>query len=148
MAKTEPRRRWFLDLNPIWPRRYGVAEFDTPGGRFFVAGAHLVKPWFSGIAEEEIERVASQLNWFDAPAIVMGDFNAAPWSRGLSDVLAQSGFKAPRVPVPTWPESAGHLGIPIDQALVKGARLVSLEAVGEGLGSNHRGLLATVRIGE
>lgn len=146
-SKEAPVRQWYLDLNQVWEKRYVVSEFTLGDTPFYVAGVHRVKPWFSGIAEEEQGKIIAQLNWLKGPSLVMGDFNAAPWSRSLSRILRATGFKSPRLPVPSWPASAGAFGVPIDQALVRGGmRIVALEAVGEGLGSNHRGLLATIKL--
>lgn len=152
-TRLDVRRSWTLTLNPIWDDRYGVVELSLPGESgehgLFIAAAHLVKPFFTGVAEEELARLTAQLDWLEGPALAVGDFNAAPWSRPLRQVLSETGFAALRWPTGTWPAAAGGAGVPIDQALVAGGvRLVSVEAFGAGLGSNHRGLLLGVHVPE
>ena len=143
LSRVPVRRHWQLALNPAWPPRYVVTEFEAPDGQpFFIAASHLTKPWFSGIAEPEIRRLQAQYDWLNLPVLAVGDFNAAPWSRQITQLLQHTGMRAARRPPGTWPAATGRLGIPIDQALVhNGARLVSLAPFGEDLNSNHRGLL-------
>ena len=148
-ARLAPLRFWQLQLSPAWPARYAVAEFQTgTGARFFLVGTQLAKPWLSGLAEPELARLIAQFNWLQGPAIVLGDFNAAPWSRPMQDLLSATGFKGPRLPPATWPVGAGPLGLPLDHVLVRdGPRVVRVQTVGPGLGSNHLGLLAEIALG-
>ncbi|WP_414897826.1 endonuclease/exonuclease/phosphatase family protein [Rhodovulum sp. YEN HP10] len=147
-ARSRPRRFWTMSLNPAWPDRYAVAEIETAGGkRVFLAGLQLLKPWMSGLADTELERLTAQLGWLPGPAVAIGDFNAAPWSRTLSLIHRDTGMATARLPRATWPVAAGRFGVPIDQVLVGGgARLVRLSPFGEDLGSNHRGLLAEITL--
>ncbi|MBL3578532.1 hypothetical protein BV509_07460 [Rhodovulum sulfidophilum] len=147
-ARTRPRRFWAMSLNPVWPGRYAVAEIETASGkRVFLAGLQLLKPWMSGLAETELGRLTAQLGWLPDPAVAIGDFNAAPWSRTLSQISAETGMATARLPVATWPVGAGRFGVPVDQVLVGGgARLVRLSPFGADLGSNHRGLIAEIAL--
>ncbi|MEP4639776.1 MAG: endonuclease/exonuclease/phosphatase family protein, partial [Yoonia sp.] len=142
-SRLPVRRHWYLSLNPAWEARYVVTELEAHGGQtFFVAASHLVKPWFSGVAEPEIGQLRGQYDWLGLPVLAVGDFNAAPWSRQMMTLMRQTGMKAPRRAPGTSPASAGCLSIPIDLALVhNGARLVSIAPFGDNLNSNHRGLL-------
>ena len=54
----------------------------------------------------------------DAPALVIGDFNATPWSNA-APLLAQGGWHWFGGVQPTWPHSAW--GIPIDAVWGQGA---------------------------
>ena len=112
---------------------------------------HMAKPWFYGFIEEDrwylLDRLAliREASGPEAPVLVMGDFNAAPWSRPVAALLREADLAPARRPVPTWPAAAGPLGVPIDQMLVGGrARLTALAPWGGDLGSNHRGLAASV----
>ena len=142
-SRLPVRRHWQLSLNPVWPLRYAVTELEARNGQsFFIAASHLMKPWFSGIAEGEIEKLQGQYDWFNLPVLAVGDFNAAPWSRQVTELMRHSGMKAARRPPGTWPAAAENLAVPIDLALVhNGARLVALAPFGENLNSNHRGLM-------
>ncbi len=142
------RRFWQLSLNVVWPDRYSVADLDLPSGKsVFVVGNHLLKPWLSGLSETEIRRLGAQYDWLSKPAVVLGDYNMAPWSKPMHDLLTFTGFKTMRLPIPTWPARAGSLGVPIDHVLVhNGARVVAARPFGETLGSNHRGLLVDLAL--
>ena len=110
--------------------------------------AHLVKPWFTGMDASEQDTLDAVMGGERTqPMIVVGDFNAAPWSRRLRGIEMRHGLRhAPR-PVPTWPTRAGPLGIPIDHVLLRGgAAFVGLETWGGSLGSNHHGLLARIAL--
>ena len=139
---------WQLTLNPIWPERYGVAELELADGRrIFISVAHLTKPFFSGVAETELDRLAAQYDWIDGPVVAVGDFNAAPWSRPVTRLLERTGYRATRRTPGTWPAQVGPLGVPIDLALVhNGARIVGIESFGGELNSNHRGLLLDIAV--
>ena len=141
-------RAWQLTLNPIWPERYGVAELELADGRrIFISVAHLTKPFFSGVAETELDRLAAQYDWIDGPVVAVGDFNAAPWSRPVTRLLERTGYRATRRTPGTWPAQVGPLGVPIDLALVhNGARVVGIESFGGDLNSNHRGLLLDIAV--
>lgn len=147
-SKVQPKRFWTLKLNPVWEDRYAVAELELPNGTsFFLAASHLSKPWLSGIAESELARVIAQYNWLAGPSVVVGDFNAAPWSRPMLHLLSSTDMRALRAPYGTWPTSAGDYGIPIDHVLVtNGARVVSIGYFGKNLGANHRGFVADVAL--
>ncbi|MEP0145961.1 endonuclease/exonuclease/phosphatase family protein [Tateyamaria sp.] len=147
-SKEQPKRFWTLPLNPFWDDRYAVAELELPNGKsFFLAASHLLKPWLSGVAESELEKVIAQYNWFSGPSVVVGDFNAAPWSRAMLHLLSSTEMRTLRNPKGTWPTWAGDYGVPLDHVLVKnGARVVSIAYFGENLGSNHRGFVADIAL--
>jgi endonuclease/exonuclease/phosphatase (EEP) superfamily protein YafD len=147
-ARRAPIRFWTLTLNPIWPDRYAVLEVETEtGARIFLAASHLVKPWFSGVAEPEMAQLAAQYRWFRGPVVAVGDFNATPWSRPMRALLSETGMRALRRPIATWPAAAGRYGLPIDHLLVGGgARVVRAGPFGADLGSNHLGLLAEIAV--
>ncbi len=81
----------------------------------------------------------------DAPCIVVGDFNATPWSAAfveLADtgglVNSQRGYGR----APTWPAGASSLGmIPIDHLLHRDELVTAERTVGAANGSDHRPLV-------
>jgi len=146
LSRIDIARRWQLTLNPIWPDRYVVAELsgDFAAPRF-VVGNHLVKPWFDGVSATEIGKLGAQYNWLPGDAVVIGDYNAAPWTYPMRRLLKRTGFRALRLPPATWPAQGGRFGVPIDQVLVHGdARVQNIALFGAGLGSNHLGLVADI----
>ncbi len=147
-ARRQPLRFWRLSLNPAWENRYAVAELETGTGKgVFLAAGHLMKPWLVGLAEVELARLKSQYDWLPGPVVAVGDFNAAPWSRPMQELLTHTGLRALRRPVPTWPAAFGPLGVPIDHVLVhEGARVVHARPFGGALNSNHRGIVADIAL--
>lgn len=146
-----------LPLTPVDPgagpmawgnRLASVTVTPASGEPFTLVVAHKLKPWFAGLVETQDAQLQSRLNAIAGPLVVMGDFNAAPWSAPSRALIDATGLRAPRLPVPTWPVKAGRFGVPIDNVFVRGgARLTSLQPFGDDLGSNHRGLLADVALG-
>lgn len=129
------------------PGRYFTGEIPVNGQTLTVVGAHFVKPWFDGLAGTEQWQLRNRVKKIEGPVLVVGDFNAAPWSNPVRRMMKGADLYSARVPVATWPVGAGALGVPIDQVFIgHGARLVSVEAFGDDLGSNHRGILAEVTI--
>lgn len=73
----------------------------------------------------------------DHPTIVMGDFNATPWS---SAFLAprKHGFVLAGGLQPTWPAALrGLIGLPIDHVMISRHWSVTDHALGPDLGSDH-----------
>ncbi|TDX21880.1 endonuclease/exonuclease/phosphatase family protein [Rhodovulum visakhapatnamense] len=128
-VKRKPVRFWTLQLNPVFEARYAFAELETPSGkRVALAASQSVKPWFTGGAEAEREKIAAQYRWITGPVVAVGDFNAPPWSRPMRLLLHKTGMRGLRRPVATWPAGLGRFGLPIDQILVRGgARVVHAE---------------------
>ncbi|AMY70114.1 endonuclease/exonuclease/phosphatase family protein [Frigidibacter mobilis] len=128
-------------------RLVSVTVTPTSGVPFTLIVAHKLKPWFAGQVELQDTQLQTRTNAIAGPLVVVGDFNAAPWSAPSRELIDATGLRAPRVPVPTWPVEAGRFGVPIDNIFVRGgARLTGLQPFGDDLGSNHRGLLAEVAI--
>ncbi len=147
-SRRRPVRFWRLSLNPAWHNRYAVTELETRSGkRAFLVGNHLLKPWLVGLSEAELARLGSQYDWLSGPTVAVGDYNAAPWSRPMRELLEQTGYRTLRRPFPSWPAGAGWFGIPIDHVLVhNGARVVQIRAFGAGMGSNHRGFYVDIAL--
>jgi endonuclease/exonuclease/phosphatase (EEP) superfamily protein YafD len=77
--------------------------------------------------------------------IVMGDFNATPWSDPLRSIIAQQKLQQSKsFPMSgTWPAFLGVLGISIDHILSKNF-IHSIDGyVGPDIGSDHRPIHAT-----
>ena len=113
-----------------------------------VLATHLIKPWYLSIAAEETTVATRMLEREPSgPLVVMGDFNAAPWSRRVRELEIAHDLRHPPRPVGTWPAALGALGVPIDHMLVRGGvRFAWQEPWGDALGSNHRGLLAGIAL--
>jgi endonuclease/exonuclease/phosphatase (EEP) superfamily protein YafD len=145
IALTHPTLR-LIEAQP--PDRLAATQLELAGHEpLSVMGIHMVKPWYYGPTEHDRWYAQDTLRKIAGPLVVVGDFNAAPWSRRLKEFFRKFGLAPMPFPVPTWPAKAGRFGVPIDHVLVSGgARLVSITPWGAGLGSNHRGLLVGISV--
>lgn len=122
-----------------------VTAFVTAGNREIrLVGTHPLPPSNAETARlqraqlEAIAKVVSSTP--DIPAIVMGDFNATPWSNAMQILRTQStlDFRTPK-PVwrPTW-QVGSIFAIAIDHALCTQQLFFSKRELGPDLGSDHR----------
>lgn len=93
----------------------------------------------------EIESLARRLGQFGPDVILMGDLNAAPWSRVQQALRRATGLDNRGFLAPSWPSWApAPLRLPIDHILTRGAPRISDLAVGPDVGSDHRPVEAIV----
>lgn len=95
----------------------------------------------------QLELVAGRVAALDTPTVVVGDLNTVHWDRAFGRFCARSGLLSTAgTEQRTWP-SVGPLAlIPLDHLLVSaGVAPVSIRTF-EVPGSDHRGLLAELRI--
>ncbi len=107
-------------------------------------------PTTSGRAQNRDRALRAAARWSRSRPprrIVMGDFNATPWSSPfrelihdgrLFDTLNGFGLQV------SWPESNFVLRIPIDHALLGPGLAATERGTGPSFGSQHRSLLVTV----
>ncbi len=134
---------------PSGRERFIRVVIEQPGRqRTHLIAFHMVKPWFSGFAETEMTALEAALDAKTAPpTILVGDFNAAPWSWRMRHIERSFGLRHAARPIATWPAGAGALGVPIDHVLLRGGTaLSSVKPWGADLGSNHRGLRAEIAL--
>ncbi|MGZ9809235.1 endonuclease/exonuclease/phosphatase family protein [Pseudoroseicyclus sp. H15] len=138
------------DISPYSRKRRAAFTVTLPDrSQIAVMPVHMIKPWFFRYTADEEAAVSDLLSDWpgDLPLVVMGDFNAAPWSRRMLGFERRNGLLHARLPVASWPVPAGRAGIPIDHIMVsEGLAFTSLEEWGAGLGSNHIGLLAQIDV--
>lgn len=128
-----PQRRLRVDLVPD-----GAAPVSIVAG-------HLLKPWFIEAAYADRRRLARMADQAGDNVVVLGDFNAAPWSLPVQQVIGWAGLTAPFRPRPSWPAPVFWAGVPLDHVLWRGGvKVTGLHPFGGDLGSNHRGLLVDI----
>lgn len=139
--------------------RGGYAVVDGPKGPFTVVSIHLGWPWSTNVRQqqEELDRYFQTLP--HDSTIVMGDFNATPWSFALRNL--QRRMNLPRVTqgTPTFParpydgQSAGNpvrflpgdlAYLPIDNIFAGAAWRPIHVSRGPRLGSDHYPVVATL----
>lgn len=128
------------------PDRMASVRLVPPQGPpIDVVAVHMAKPWFYGFYDVDLWHLLDQSASSTGPLLVLGDFNAAPWSRPGLRILDETGLTPARNAPATWPAGAGRLGVPIDQMLVRGGlAFTALAPWGHGLESNHLGLIANI----
>ena len=81
----------------------------------------------------------------DGPLVVVGDFNATPWSPALRTFLDELDLNGLNVAA-TWPVWFGFAGIPIDHALVSENLIITHIETGPNIGSDHRPVMIDVAL--
>lgn len=121
--------------------------------RIVVLALHPPSPTNGDRAARRDAILAAAGDWvaaLETPVVVVGDFNATPWSRafralqlrgGLADTARGRGLQ------PSWPSGWGPAMIPIDNALHTGGLVAVGRETGPSFGSAHRPLIVTVAPG-
>jgi endonuclease/exonuclease/phosphatase (EEP) superfamily protein YafD len=84
-----------------------------------------------------------------SPVVVMGDFNATPWSMPFRDFLSESKLMNTRQGfgiLPSWPCDMLALRIPIDHILVDEKLAASHLEITDDIGSDHYGVYAELML--
>lgn len=129
-------------------------DMDGPAGPVTVVAAHPIAPVFDApVAIDEADRLREYLGGLpgSAPVVVGGDFNAT-WDHvrfrglqglGYTDSVDGGGDGW----VPTWPADRSFPPlIGIDHVLARGAVGVGRTSTAQVSGTDHLGVLATVRL--
>lgn len=135
----------FLDLGPMQRQRLVVARVEVSGQVVSVVGLHLSKPYFDFFTRAEYGQILRQLRSITGPMILAGDFNSAAWAEATANFVEAAGLLPPPAYPATWPVELGMLGVPIDNMFSRGGALIrEIRALPDPMGSNHRGLIATI----
>lgn len=136
-------------MSRVWENRLVVASTVIGGQTINFVGAHMTKPYFDDVAEEEAFVMGQAMSRREGPLVLAGDFNAAAWSRNIDRLSrAQTLIPPPYYPA-TWPVRLGPLGVPIDNMWTRGPLYISsIYALEDPLGSNHRGLMAELSLAQ
>ncbi|MCA9196656.1 MAG: endonuclease/exonuclease/phosphatase family protein [Planctomycetales bacterium] len=90
----------------------------TVGNQLRMLHFHAKRPVNSETYQTQLAEFAALSAWLresDLPTVVLGDFNAAPWSEQVRRMAQQNGCRA--FGFPTWPSQAYGAGLPIDFVL-------------------------------
>ena len=126
-----------------------VASLEKGGRHFRLIGVHPVPPSGeenSRFRNDDLLAYAGLAAESTDPVLLVGDLNAAPWSRGMR-ILTQNGHlrlgNASSAAAPTWMVDT-LLRIPIDHALAKRPLVIMNRSIGPEVGSDHRPIIAEV----
>ena len=133
---------------------FGRAVVETAAGKIGVLGVHPPPPQLNRAGTDERDRglaaIAPMLDALPGRRVVLGDFNATPWNDAFQAMRRACGLSAgsTRWWLPSWPDPLpGLLRVPIDHVLVGGDLTVVDARLGPSIGSDHRPVLATIRVG-
>jgi endonuclease/exonuclease/phosphatase (EEP) superfamily protein YafD len=119
-----------------------VATIDVQGTQLGVLLTHPIPPVSRAALTDELSQLAAVARRARelTPVIVMGDFNATPWSRPFRDFIATSGLCDSRAGFglqASFPAESALLRIPIDHVLVSCTIGVRSRAIERDVGSDH-----------
>ena len=120
-----------------------VADVSLEGARFDVILTHPVPPISAtALAQQatQFEAVADRARKATSPVLVMGDFNATPWSRPFLRVLRRSRLCDSRAGFgvqASFPAGSALLRIPIDHVLASCSIGIRARRIGPDVGSDH-----------
>jgi endonuclease/exonuclease/phosphatase (EEP) superfamily protein YafD len=124
------------------------AYVQHAGREWGVVGTHPIPPINGPMAlarDTQLSEIAEHAVGMNGPVLVMGDFNATPWSYGVR-VLKERGLEYRSVAPawkPTW-QASTIFAIPIDLALCTAPLVIAKREIGPDVGSDHRGQLIEV----
>lgn len=141
------------DMRPI----VVSARLDLPGGPVTVAVTHLssslnglieIEHAEGDIAQEgQVARLDKYFASLPADAILMGDFNATPWSRILTEMRDGGGWRSNAGLNPSWPRWLPMpFRLPIDHIFGRGRVTVTRLETGPALTSDHLPVVAEIAI--
>lgn len=151
LARTSWTDVRFIDGSDVVETSMIAARFGHATVPFALLAVKTVAPTsaeLTFIRNRQLVELGRLANRIDGPVIVTGDFNASAWSSGYASFMRSSGRRWQKLSyLPTWPASAGILGIHIDHIFTSTPFEIVRATTGPRLGSDHRPLVATVRIG-
>jgi endonuclease/exonuclease/phosphatase (EEP) superfamily protein YafD len=107
------------------------------GGGLNILGVHTIRFPHSAQQYRQVAVLAGLIEKLPGPKLVMGDFNATPFSRILA-TLEESANLRRLTFLPSWPAKLGLPQIAIDHIFVSpGLRQLEAASIGEPAGSDH-----------
>lgn len=120
-----------------------VTTATLAGQPLTVVAAHPVPPFGApgtALRDGQIARLAELVTARPAPTVLLGDFNATPWSTPLRRLTAATGLRNSALGHglgPTWRSRVYPLGVAIDHVFVSAEWVVRDRRVGGPVGSDH-----------
>jgi endonuclease/exonuclease/phosphatase (EEP) superfamily protein YafD len=130
MLKSEARVGW--EGPPLI-----TAKFGPELGNVTVIGVHTIRFPHARAQFRQIREFTKMLETIPGPRVVMGDFNATPFSRIIKTVEQQTGFER-LTSLPSWPSWVELPQVAIDHVFISpGIRVLEAERLGNPAGSDH-----------
>ena len=145
-----------LSRLPIAAKEFHPLDLDRPQllvrvplqdkQAWYLGATHVdppVRPQMAVNRDACLKEWSKELLAQQSPAVMIGDFNATPWSPVFKKLVSPRSWRDSRIGFgnqPTWPSALGGVGIPIDHALVTSGVQVLNRSTFTIPGSDHRGL--------
>jgi len=125
---------------------YILARLGPEVGGLSVLGVHTSRFPYAREQFRQMNAIAGLLEKLPGHKLVMGDFNATPFSRMLA--VIEAGANLRRISfLPTWPAQANLPQIAIDHIFLSpGLRLLEAARIGEAAGSDHYPVTARIAV--
>ncbi len=116
---------------------YIRASLGPEFGGLSIYGVHTTRFPHSRAQFTQIKALASELSAITGPIVIMGDFNATPYSRVTQTFAMQGNFQR-LTNLPTWPARFALPQFSIDHIFVgSGVRQLESQNIGNSAGSDH-----------
>jgi endonuclease/exonuclease/phosphatase (EEP) superfamily protein YafD len=130
IVETDARALW--DGPP-----YIRAKLGPEAGNITVFGVHTIRFPHSRAQYRQVVELSRLIERLPGRKLVMGDFNATPFSRIIEAVEDRSNLNR-LTNLPTWPSHIGLPQIAIDHIFVSpGIKVTQSQQIGEAAGSDH-----------
>ena len=126
---------------------YIQARLGPEFGNVTVVGVHSLRPPHFRSQQRQLAGLAAHLDGLDGPKIVMGDFNATPYSRMIATFAGLTGLER-LTWLPTWPALSVDLPqLAIDHIFVSpGIVRAGPVRLGATAGSDHKPVIAVLAV--
>lgn len=115
-------------------------------GGLTVVGVHTIRFPHSRAQFRQVTALGSLIESIPGRKLVMGDFNATPFSRIIDTVVARTGLVR-LTSLPSWPSRLGLPQVAIDHIFVsEGIVQTGTQAIGEPAGSDHYPVVTTIAV--
>jgi len=123
-----------------------MARLGAEAGGLSVVGVHTIRFPHSRAQFRQAEAIGAFLEKLPGHKLVMGDFNATPFSR-IPGVVEVRGNLRRITYLPSWPATFGLPQIAIDHIFISpGVRQLEAARIGEAAGSDHYPVTARIAV--
>jgi endonuclease/exonuclease/phosphatase (EEP) superfamily protein YafD len=126
------------DAKALWEGPpYIRAKLGPEAGGLTILGVHTIRFPQSRAQYRQVVKLGAMVEAIPGRKLVLGDFNATPFSRIIETVETHANLKRLTV-LPSWPSYVGLPQIAIDHIFVSsGIKLIEDQKIGEPAGSDH-----------
>jgi endonuclease/exonuclease/phosphatase (EEP) superfamily protein YafD len=136
-----------VDFQGLWVGPgYMSAKLGSEFGSVTIFGTHTTRFPHSAAQFQQINALVKRVEEVAGRIILVGDFNATPFSRITQTVVAGAGLIR-QTNLPTWPATYGAPQLAIDHIFTSpDIRSLSREQIGDNAGSDHFPVMMTLAV--